>query len=58
MSLNDQEHPMDKLKHLANEWDIDIYAEDFAKKLDELWPTNRDKFFYPKLKSLTKGKVI
>ena len=54
-------HPLELLKNLATSWKInDIYSIEFANELDKknLWPHNRDKYFYPKVKDLPKGKRI
>jgi hypothetical protein len=47
-------HPLEQLKDLATQWKLDIYSEEFAQELDKrnLWPTNRDNFFYPKVKDI------
>ena len=52
------EHPFNELLKLASEWSIDIDSEEFALRLDscEKWPTHRDKFEYPKIKTLPKGE--
>jgi kynureninase len=46
--------PEEQLYEYSKKWGVDIYSKEFAIKLDEskLWPTYRDKFFYPKLKDL------
>lgn len=52
-------HPILQLTELANQWKMDLYSEQFAAELDakNIWPHNRDKFFYPKLKTLPKGRI-
>ena len=48
--------PEKTLSELSVEWNVDVYSKEFSTRLDEsgLWPTHRDKFFYPKLKDLPK----
>ena len=55
----DQTHPINILKKLSKTLNCSILSEDFALKLDELeiWPNQRSKFLYPKLKDLPKGKT-
>lgn len=49
-------HPIDELQKLATEWNIDLFSEEFSVKIDEknVYPINRDKFYYPKIKDLPK----
>jgi hypothetical protein len=49
-------HPLEQLRDLANNWNIDLYSSEFANKLDQenVWPHLREKFHYPKLKDLTR----
>lgn len=51
-------HPEELLKKLSNKWSLDFYSKEFALKLDEsnIWPTYRDRFNYPKNKTLPKSK--
>lgn len=54
-------HPLDELNSLASKWQIeDIYSEEFARELDlrNVYPSNRNKFYYPKLKDLPTGNLI
>lgn len=53
-SAANAKHPIEYLKKLSTSWNLDIYSEEFSKKLDDsnLWPCHRDKFFYPKIKEL------
>ena len=54
--MSKNSNPEQELYELSKKWDVDIYSKEFAIKLDasELWPTYRDKFFYPKIKDLPK----
>lgn len=47
-------HPFEHLKNLATKWNLDVYSDEFALMLDErnVWPHQRNKFFYPKIKDL------
>jgi hypothetical protein len=47
-----------ELRRLADEWKTNVYSKEFAEKLDEsnIWPTNRERFYYPKLNELPHGK--
>jgi hypothetical protein len=49
--------PINILKTLSKTMNSSILSEDFALKLDKLdiWPSERDKFHYPKLRDLPKG---
>jgi hypothetical protein len=49
--------PLNELKQLADQWNIDFYSQEFAIALDKsnIWPTYRDRFYYPKMKDLPKG---
>ena len=49
-------HPIITLKNLSEQWKLDLYSEAFSLELDDknLWPHFREKFYYPKLKDLTK----
>lgn len=51
-------HPLEILLNLAKEWKLDLYSEEFSLELDKqnIWPSNRHRFYYPKLKELPKGK--
>jgi hypothetical protein len=55
--VTDFKEPIEILKKLADEWNIDFYSKTFALKLDQsnLWPTYKDRFYYPKLKYQPKG---
>lgn len=55
-SLNISAHPLEQLKDLANNWNIDLYSSEFATKLDKqnIWPHSREKFHYPRLKDLSR----
>jgi hypothetical protein len=57
MEENVVEQPEEQLHKLANKWNIDFYSKEFALKLDQsnLWPTYRDRFYYPKIIDLPKG---
>jgi hypothetical protein len=50
-------HPINILKSLSKTLNSSLLSEDFALKLDKLdiWPSQRAKFHYPKLKDLPKG---
>lgn len=52
-------HPMDTLRSLASEWNIDVSSDRFAAEMDQrnIYPCNRDKFCYPKLKDLPSSKI-
>lgn len=52
-------HPLDTLSSLASDWCIDLSSEQFAAELDKrnIYPCNRDKFCYPKLKDLPSSRV-
>jgi kynureninase len=52
-------HPIDELKTLANKWSIDLASASFATEMDtrNIYPCNRDKFCYPKLKDLPASRV-
>jgi kynureninase len=47
-------HPFEYLCYLAKQWNVDVYSEEFSLRLDKnnLWPSCREKFHYPKLKDL------
>lgn len=49
-------HPIDELKKLSTEWNVDLFSEEFSHLIDEknIYPMNRDKFYYPKIKDLPK----
>ncbi len=51
-------HPIEKLTELANDWNMDLYSKEFSEELDNsgIWPHYREKFYYPKLKDLSKVK--
>ena len=53
----EQSHPNLILKKLSLTLNCSMLSEDFALKLDQLdiWPNQRSKFLYPKLKNLPKG---
>jgi hypothetical protein len=50
-------HPIELLIKLAKKLNLDLNSKEFAVKLDEsnLWPSYRERFFYPKIKDLPKG---
>ncbi len=56
MSNFEKEHPVDELKKLAAKWSLDFNSEAFANELDKrnIYPINRDKFYYPKICELPK----
>ncbi|CAF0890984.1 unnamed protein product [Brachionus calyciflorus] len=56
MNDSTETHPFCSLDALANEWNLDLFSEEFSLELDKrnIWPSNRDKFHYPKLKDLSK----
>lgn len=47
-------HPFDILKNFATLWNLDVFSEEFSTQLDKrnIWPSLREKFFYPKIKDL------
>ena len=53
----EQIHPSLVLKKLSRTLNCSMLSEEFALKLDQLdiWPNQRSKFLYPKLKNLPKG---
>lgn len=55
-----QTHPLEILSNLATEWQMDLYSEEFSKELDNqnIWPSNRHRFYYPKLKDLPNSTDI
>ena len=60
-SLPLYEHPLDELKSLASKWKFeDIYSEEFALGLDQknVYPSSRNKFYYPKVKDLPNSNII
>ncbi len=56
MSNFENKHPVDELKDLSKEWGLYFNSESFAVELDKrnFYPTNREKFYYPKLNELPK----
>ena len=59
-TINEISDPLRQLNELAKNWKLDIFSEEFSKELDSknLWPHYRNKFYYPKLKDLPKGKIF
>mgnify|MGYP001810350347 CR=1 FL=1 len=53
-----ENHPLNKLIDLAKKWNLELTSKEFAQRLDNenIWPTHREKFYYPKLKDLSQGK--
>ena len=49
-------HPEEQLRDFGDQWNLDVFSKEFALKLDQsnLWPSYRDRFFYPKVKDLPK----
>lgn len=53
-------HPFELLTNLANEWNMNVFSEEFSSELDKraLWPHYRERFHYPKAKDLSKGMSV
>ena len=49
-------HPFDELKSLSVQLDLDVYSEEFSEEIDrrQIYPTYRERFYYPKLRDLPK----
>ncbi len=56
--LSNDQTPFEVLVEIAKHWKLNMNEREFASKLDEfnMWPSYRDKFEYPKLRKLPKGK--
>lgn len=50
--------PIDELKSISQKYKIDILSYDFPNFLDNLMPTFRSKFYYPKKKDIKKSKIF
>lgn len=48
-------HPIEVFIELSNLWNLNPFSKEFSIQLDKsnIWPTYRDRFYYPKLKDLT-----
>ena len=58
--LSENEHPVEELKKLATNWNLNFNSEIYAKELDKrnVYPTNRGRFHYPKMCELPKVDML
>ena len=49
-------HPFEELKSIAAQLGLDVFSEEFSEDIDRrhIYPTHRERFYYPKLKDLPK----